>query len=203
MMLTAIAVNSSADADAQIQTTLQLAAIRHSKSKQEVASCRPHLPSRSAIADHHFPPTVEFSCLFVNDDCHAKTPTTASTGHRCNNFGIKGKLPEVEGRKLFQQLIDGVRYCHIKGVFHRNLKLENVLVDENGIIKVTDFGLSALPQHFRDVSERKIRFKSNLSPKELLVRIENTVINMGFQVQRKNGKVSNFLQIFIILVVLA
>nr|GMD29325.1 CBL-interacting serine/threonine-protein kinase 1-like [Ipomoea batatas]GMD86863.1 CBL-interacting serine/threonine-protein kinase 1-like [Ipomoea batatas] len=54
-----------------------------------------------------------------------------------------------------------------------------------------------------DVSERKIRFKSNLSPKELLVRIENTVINMGFQVQRKNGKVSNFLQIFIILVVLA
>nr|GMD79190.1 CBL-interacting serine/threonine-protein kinase 1 [Ipomoea batatas] len=39
-----------------------------------------------------------------------------------------------------------------------------------------------------DVSERKIRFTSNLSPKELLVRIENTVINMGFQVQRKNGK---------------
>ncbi|XP_031099186.1 CBL-interacting serine/threonine-protein kinase 1 [Ipomoea triloba] len=62
----------------------------------------------------------------------------------------KGKLPEVEGRKLFQQLIDGVSYCHSKGVFHRDLKLENVLVDENGIIKVTDFGLSALPQHFRD-----------------------------------------------------
>nr|GMD06229.1 CBL-interacting serine/threonine-protein kinase 1-like [Ipomoea batatas] len=61
----------------------------------------------------------------------------------------KGKLPEVESRKLFQQLIDGVSYCHSKGVFHKNLKLENVLVDENGIIKVTDFGLSALPQHFR------------------------------------------------------
>nr|GMD77521.1 CBL-interacting serine/threonine-protein kinase 1-like [Ipomoea batatas] len=30
------------------------------------------------------------------------------------------------------------------------MQLENVLVDENGIIKVTDFGLSALPQHFRD-----------------------------------------------------
>nr|GMD06228.1 CBL-interacting serine/threonine-protein kinase 1-like [Ipomoea batatas] len=265
MMLTAIAVHSSADADAQIQTTLQLAAIRHSKSKQEVASCRPRLPSRSAIADRHFPPTVEFSCLFVSDDCHAKTPTAASTGIRllrCLRFlkhphrstqldhivvilrglpGLaidnlqqfvtlsgsgksylakmlhghevlasktkicmvlqyvnggelfdrivsKGKLPEVESMKLFQQLIDGVSYCHSKGVFHKNLKLENVLVDENGIIKVTDFGLSALPQHFRDVSERKIIFKSNLSPKELLVRIENTVINMGFQVQRKNGK---------------
>lgn len=35
----------------------------------------------------------------------------------------KGKLSEVEGRKLFQQLIDGVSYCHNKGVFHRDLKV--------------------------------------------------------------------------------
>ncbi|CAH9129593.1 unnamed protein product [Cuscuta epithymum] len=62
----------------------------------------------------------------------------------------KGKHSEVEGRKLFQQLVDGVSYCHSKGVFHRDLKLENVLVDGNGTLKITDFGLSALPQHFRD-----------------------------------------------------
>ncbi|KAG5405877.1 hypothetical protein IGI04_011996 [Brassica rapa subsp. trilocularis] len=62
----------------------------------------------------------------------------------------KGKLSETEGRKMFQQLIDGISYCHSKGVFHRDLKLENVLLDTNGHIKITDFGLSALPQHFRD-----------------------------------------------------
>ncbi|XP_019463587.1 PREDICTED: CBL-interacting serine/threonine-protein kinase 1-like [Lupinus angustifolius] len=62
----------------------------------------------------------------------------------------KGKLNEPEGRKLFQQLIDGVSYCHNKGVFHRDLKLENVLVDSKGNIKISDFGLSALPQHFRN-----------------------------------------------------
>ncbi|XP_013587901.1 PREDICTED: CBL-interacting serine/threonine-protein kinase 17-like isoform X2 [Brassica oleracea var. oleracea] len=61
----------------------------------------------------------------------------------------RGKLSETEGRTLFQQLIDGVSYCHNKGVFHRDLKLENVLLDAKGHIKITDFGLSALPQHFR------------------------------------------------------
>ncbi|XP_038719034.1 CBL-interacting serine/threonine-protein kinase 1 [Tripterygium wilfordii] len=71
-------------------------------------------------------------------------------GELFDRIASKGKLQEAQGRKLFQQLIDGVSYCHNKGVFHRDLKLENVLVDSKGNIKITDFGLSALPQHFRD-----------------------------------------------------
>ncbi|KAJ0034697.1 hypothetical protein Pint_24179 [Pistacia integerrima] len=71
-------------------------------------------------------------------------------GELFDRIASKGRLPEAEGRKLFQQLIDGVSYCHNKGVFHRDLKLENVLVDSKGNIKISDFGLSALPQHFRD-----------------------------------------------------
>ncbi|KAI3469209.1 hypothetical protein Pfo_025872 [Paulownia fortunei] len=71
-------------------------------------------------------------------------------GELFERIASKGKLPEAEGRKLFQQLIDGVSYCHKRGVFHRDLKLENVLIDAHRNIKITDFGLSALPQHFRD-----------------------------------------------------
>ncbi|XP_057958970.1 CBL-interacting serine/threonine-protein kinase 1 isoform X6 [Malania oleifera] len=71
-------------------------------------------------------------------------------GELFDRIASQGKLSEAKGRKLFQQLIDGVSYCHNKGVSHRDLKLENVLVDEKGNIKISDFGLSALPQHFRD-----------------------------------------------------
>ncbi|CAA2961334.1 CBL-interacting serine threonine- kinase 1 [Olea europaea subsp. europaea] len=71
-------------------------------------------------------------------------------GELFDRISSKGKLSEAEGRKFFQQLIDGVSYCHNRGVFHRDLKLENVLIDANGNIKISDFGLSALPQHFRD-----------------------------------------------------
>lgn len=68
-------------------------------------------------------------------------------GELFDKIAIKGKLSEHEGRRLFQQLIDGVSYCHDRGVYHRDLKPENVLVDRKGTIKISDFGLSALPQH--------------------------------------------------------
>ncbi|XP_035820677.1 CBL-interacting serine/threonine-protein kinase 1 isoform X3 [Zea mays] len=68
-------------------------------------------------------------------------------GELFDKIALKGKLTEKEGRKLFQQLIDAVGYCHEKGVYHRDLKPENVLVDAKGNIKVSDFGLSALPQN--------------------------------------------------------
>ncbi|WZZ74842.1 hypothetical protein YC2023_086212 [Brassica napus] len=59
---------------------------------------------------------------------------------------VKGKLKEDAARRYFQQLISAVDFCHSRGVSHRDLKPENLLVDENGDLKVSDFGLSALPE---------------------------------------------------------
>lgn len=56
----------------------------------------------------------------------------------------RGKLPEESARKYFKQLISAIRYCHSRGVFHRDLKPENILLDENGDLKVADFGLGTL-----------------------------------------------------------
>ncbi|CAI0464100.1 unnamed protein product [Linum tenue] len=56
-----------------------------------------------------------------------------------------GRLSEAEARRYFQQLIDGVDYCHSQGVYHRDLKPENLLLDSQGNLKISDFGLSALP----------------------------------------------------------
>ncbi|KAH9303868.1 hypothetical protein KI387_008272, partial [Taxus chinensis] len=61
----------------------------------------------------------------------------------------KGKLKEQEARKYFQQLISAVDFCHSRGVYHRDLKPENLLLDEKGNLKISDFGLSALPEQLR------------------------------------------------------
>ncbi|KAG2699292.1 hypothetical protein I3760_07G186600 [Carya illinoinensis] len=65
-------------------------------------------------------------------------------GQLTDKLSYAKKLEEREARKLFQQLIDAVDYCHDKGVSHRDLKPDNLLLDQWGNLKVSDFGLSAL-----------------------------------------------------------
>ncbi len=43
---------------------------------------------------------------------------------------------------MFQQIVAGVDYCHRKKIIHRDLKLENILMNRNLEIKIADFGLS-------------------------------------------------------------
>ncbi|KAF8381584.1 hypothetical protein PRIPAC_70726 [Pristionchus pacificus] len=54
----------------------------------------------------------------------------------------KGKLETPEARRFFQQIISGVDYCHRHMVVHRDLKMENFVLDERNNVKILDFGLS-------------------------------------------------------------
>ncbi|EJD08478.1 Pkinase-domain-containing protein [Fomitiporia mediterranea MF3/22] len=65
-----------------------------------------------------------------------------SGGELFDYLAEKGRLSEEESRAIFGQLCLAVGYIHEKGVVHRDLKLENVLLDERCRIKLGDFGFT-------------------------------------------------------------
>ena len=49
---------------------------------------------------------------------------------------------ENEKKKMMKELVSGINYLHKIGIAHCDIKLENILLDENNSIKISDFGLS-------------------------------------------------------------
>ncbi|KAE8704781.1 CBL-interacting serine/threonine-protein kinase 7 [Hibiscus syriacus] len=70
----------------------------------------------------------------------------ASGGKLFTKVLRRGKLTETTSRRYFTQLVSAFHFCHQNGVAHRDVKPQNLLLDKNGNLKVSDFGLSALPE---------------------------------------------------------
>lgn len=59
---------------------------------------------------------------------------------------IGRRLEEEEARTLFRQIVEAIDYLHKKNIAHRDIKLENILLDESHKIKIIDFGFSVVTQ---------------------------------------------------------
>src|SRR2546425_2122921 len=53
-------------------------------------------------------------------------------------------LPVAEAIRITLQICDALAYCHEQGIFHRDIKPENIMMQEDGNIKIIDFGIALL-----------------------------------------------------------
>ena len=57
---------------------------------------------------------------------------------------VSGPIPENELATLYTQVLNAIGYAHDKGLVHRDIKPDNIMIDENGNIKILDFGIAKM-----------------------------------------------------------
>ncbi|KAL6659556.1 hypothetical protein ACP70R_003596 [Stipagrostis hirtigluma subsp. patula] len=85
--------------------------------------------------------------------------------------GLKFTEPQI--KCYMQQLLSGLDHCHNRGVLHRDIKGANLLLDNNGILKIADFGLATFfnPNQKQHLTSRVVTLWYR--PPELLLGATN------------------------------
>ncbi|XP_067671889.1 testis-specific serine/threonine-protein kinase 2-like [Haliotis asinina] len=87
------------------------------------------------------PNIVDVYAVFETDKYTLTVMELVEGGSLLDLLAQESNLSEQRVKLIFSQLVEAVNACHQVGIAHRDLKLENVLLDLDGNIKLSDFGL--------------------------------------------------------------
>jgi len=86
------------------------------------------------------PGVIQLHEVIITDSYYAFVCEYAKRGDLLEHIREHGRLKGDNAKRVCSQLVSALEYCHKQGVVHRDLKLENVLLDEHGNAKLADWG---------------------------------------------------------------
>jgi MAP/microtubule affinity-regulating kinase len=63
-------------------------------------------------------------------------------------------LTERQAKPIFRQIIYGLAHIHSRNVLHRDIKLDNILLDQDGGVKICDFGVSKVIDKHKVINDQ-------------------------------------------------
>ncbi|XP_033756694.1 CBL-interacting serine/threonine-protein kinase 20-like [Pecten maximus] len=100
------------------------------------------------------PGLLELYSVYSSATCYYLVLEYAPNGDLLTFVNKLGHLSEPDARRIFKQLLDIVSYLHENGVCHRDIKCENILLDQYYNIKLADFGFARMFPENRKVATR-------------------------------------------------
>ncbi|PRP89838.1 eukaryotic translation initiation factor 2-alpha kinase 1-like [Planoprotostelium fungivorum] len=91
--------------------------------------------------------------LFIQMEFYRHNTLRAWLDHRNDSSPNRLVKPQCNV-KIFRQITLGLEYIHRKGIFHRDIKPDNILISEDGEFKIGDFGLAKEFEYSMPVVER-------------------------------------------------
>ena len=85
---------------------------------------------------------VKFFEILDTETHHLFFMELCQGGDLLNFVRKRRRFEEPLAKYLFKQVIIGLGYIHSQKYIHKDIKLENILIDNEGIVKICDFGIS-------------------------------------------------------------
>ncbi len=87
------------------------------------------------------------------------------------------RLAEPEAKQIFRQIVYGLGHIHSRSVLHRDIKLDNILLDSDRGVKICDFGISRVTDGAESIRER-CGTPAYLAPELLSDRVSSPNVTM-------------------------
>ena len=106
--------------------------------------------------------------MFEDDDYILIAMEYINGGNLFSFVKKRRKLSEKTAKFLFRQIILGIKHIHSQKIVHRDIKLENILIDLNNNIKICDFGIGRILSSKKQMLHDKCGTPMYMAPEILL-----------------------------------
>ena len=100
------------------------------------------LGEKNLLSQLHHPFIVNMIYSFQDHDFLYLIMDLLPGGNLRYHLGIKRKFTEKQNKFLIACILIGLEYIHGENILHRDIKPENLVFDENGYLRITDFGIA-------------------------------------------------------------